>query len=150
MSDMIICWGRVFFLNDRISQSQLNLTFQGEVWIRNVIQLIQVHNNIFYFSGTREMYCHACAHYVLHTDKNCQKCFSKICLSAIHTILIIGLSNFIIPIALFWQQNVWCTFLWFISTYMFQLKYAAFRKIQSQRKRGGILTKIQIITQYVT
>jgi len=44
------------------------------------------------------MYCHACAHYVLHTDKNCQKCFSKI--PAIYTILIIGLPNLIIPIAL--------------------------------------------------
>ena len=40
------------------------------------------------------MYCHACAHYVLHTDKNYQKCFSKISLSAVYTTLIVGLSNF--------------------------------------------------------
>jgi hypothetical protein len=127
-----------FFFNDRISQSQLNLAFQGEVWIRNVIQIIQVCNNKFYFSGKRELYCHACAHYVLNIHKSCQKCFSKICLSAIYTILIIGLSNFIIPIELLWQQNACCTFLWFVSPYMFQLKYATSKKSQSQRKRGGI------------
>jgi hypothetical protein len=35
------------FLSDRISQSQPNLTFQGEVLIRNVIQQIQVCINNF-------------------------------------------------------------------------------------------------------